>query len=344
MFFHEIKSVLRGEPLHADAFTDEQWSRFTVELDNNHLLPFFYTYAQNYPHLPESVVMAAKQRYEDALVIKDYRLAVLNEIRADVCNLGRIVAIKGWALSEHIYREPLARPMGDIDIYLPDGAIREVVAVFNKNGFFQYGSYENVLSNGKIHIDLHEDLWNARRIPSRRDIVEGIPETFVPSSLVPGFFIPTPELLAVHTAFHCVKHNFSRLIWALDLLLLYKAGCFPGLTSGKNRMFAPYALEWLAARGFIDGPIIAPGGPSGVRKTLLDAVTGMTHTTGLGEIALALLCPSWPATCRYLAASILPPKRILKEMYGNGRYGWLLLRRVFELSRHSLGALSWKRK
>ena len=234
--------------------------------------------------------------------------------------------------------------MGDIDIYLPDGAINEVVAVFNKNGFSRYGSYENVLSNGKIHIDLHEDLWNARRIPSRRDIVSGISETFVPSSLIPGFFIPSPELLAVHTAFHCIKHNFSRLIWVLDLRLLYMAGYFTGITEGNDHPFAQYALEWLGVRGFIDVPFIQSSGLSRIKRSLLNTVTGMRHKTGLGEIALALFCPSPAATIRYLATSFFPPEHILKEMYGNRPFLWLLLRRFFELFRYAFGALLWTKK
>jgi hypothetical protein len=344
MFFDEIKNILRGEPFPVNAFAAEDWPQFILELGNNNLLPFFYTYSQNHPHLPDNAVMAAKKHYEDALIIKDYSLAFLKEIQADLSRIGRIVTIKGCALSEHIYREPAVRPMGDIDIYLPDGAINEVAAVFNKNGFSRYGSYENVLSNGKIHIDLHEDLWNARRIPSRRDIVSGIPETFVPSSLIPGFFIPSPELLAAHTAFHCIKHNFSRLIWALDLRLLYMAGYFTDITEGNDHPFVPYALEWLAVRGFIDVQFIPSTGLSGIKRSLLNTVTGMRHKTGFGEIALTLFCPSPAATIRYLATSLFPPEHILKEMYGNKPFLWLLLQRFFELFRHALGALLWTKK
>jgi hypothetical protein len=344
MFFQEIKTMLCGESFPVNAFAAKDWAPFISELGSNLLLPFFYTYAQNHHHLPDSAVLAAKKYYEDALIIKDYSLAILKEIQADLSRIGRIVTLKGIALSEHIYCEPAVRPMGDIDIYLPDGAINEVTAVFNKNGFSRIGSYENVLSNGKIHIDLHEDLWNARRIPSRRDIVSGVPETFVPSSLIPGFFIPSPELLAVHTAFHSIKHNFSRLIWALDLHLLYKAGYFTTITELKNYPFALYALEWLATQGLIDIQFIPSTSLSRIKRSLLNTVSSMRYKTGFGEIALALFCPSPLATIRYLTISLFPPQNILKEMYGHRPYLWLLLRRFFELLRHALGALLWKKK
>lgn len=343
MFFNEIKKVMCGESFSYDAFTAHDWPLFISELDQNGLLPFFYHFSRAHPAIPESVEAAARKRYEDALVFKDYSCAVLKEIEPDLSNIGRVVCLKGWALSECIYGEPLVRPMGDIDIYLPDGSINEVVSVFKKLGFSQFGTYEKVLTNGNIHLDIHEDLWNARRVPARRGMVAGITESFVPSSLVPGFFVPSPELLAVHTAYHCVKHNFSRLIWALDIQMIYRAGYFNALKKETAYPFVPYVLEWLAVRGLIDYKEKAAQSVSGMQRHLLNAVTGGGQKSGLGEIALALLCRSPLTTFGYLANSLVPPIPVLKEMYGNRSLGGLLVCRVMALFNHVCGVLSWKK-
>jgi hypothetical protein len=344
MFQREIKNILRGEPLPENAFTAEGWPGFISTLDDNYLLPFFYLYSQGHQYIPQDAITTAKKHYEDALIINDYSLALLKEISSDVSAFGRVVTIKGFALSEHIYREPQVRPMGDIDLYLPDGAIDDVKAVFEKAGFSQYGSYQHVLSNGKIHIDLHGDLWGAQRIPARKEIVAGISESSVPSSLIPGFFTLSPELLAVHTAYHCIKHNFSRLIWALDLQLLYNAGNFNALLQRKGPPFALFALEWLAERELIDIAHIPSTGLRGIRKSMLKKVTGTQSDAGLGEFSLALLCPSPAATIRYALSSLFPPRHILRDMYGNKPFPLLMFRRIFELFKHMIRAFKWKKK
>lgn len=343
-YFNEIRTILRDEPLFADGFSDEQWIQLQWVLHDNYLLPFIFAYTRKYPQLPSNVAVEAKKFYEDTLIINDYTIALLKEIQGDLSTFGRIVMIKGCALLECAYPEPAMRPMGDIDIYLPDGAINEVASIFIKAGFQQYDHYQNVLSNGKMHIDLHEDLWNAQRIAARKDIVAGISETFIPSTLIPGFFIPSRKLLAIHTAYHCIKHNFSRLIWVLDLLMLYKAGYFHDVIKNGRPSFALYALEWLADRKLIDLPPIETAGLSGVRKSLLKKITGIQSDAGLGEFALALLCPSSGMTIRYLSSTIFPPKHILKEMYGNLPFHLLLVKRIHELCKHLIRMRKWTKK
>jgi hypothetical protein len=226
--------------------------------------------------------------------------------------------------------------MADVDLYFPDGSIADARSILMHNGFAPYGSYANEFFLESLHVDLHEDLWGIRRNPLRRHIVSGIAESFVPSTLVPGFLIPSPHLLAAHAAFHSLKHGLSRKIWLVDLYRLHRAGYFDTYANNAPR-FVSYVLDYLDRLG-LAGETDSPHPKTRqIRFQLVSKVLAGGSIHPVGELALALLCPSPLQTFAYLKTSLVPRKQILREMYGNDGYCRLLAHRLAELAGRGKG-------
>jgi hypothetical protein len=337
-----FQKLLLGDPFEENPFDENGWELFSKGIMCAGCGPAFYLHVKDIPFLPEQIRKKTKATYEDALLFKDYAVCCLKELQPALCRSGRVVILKGLALCETIYREPSIRPMGDVDLYFPDGSIEEARQVFLNNGYACLDTYRTVLYRGELHIDLHEDLWDARRILRRNRCVPDTTEIFEPSRLVPGFYIPCPSLLAVHSAYHAIKHCFSRKVWYLDLVLLHKAGYFKEPIAGPNAGMALIALDHCRRIGLVRDSFAMPPIPF-YKRTLLHTLFTMKESPGTGEFALALSLPDLRGSLAYIVESLIPRKEILIEMYGNHAFIFLLVRRLFVLTLYTFGILSWKK-
>jgi Uncharacterised nucleotidyltransferase len=326
-----ILQIIRSEFLSRYLPDTRDPDRLYAEVLAQGLAPALYLLNRSSRILPDPIAKFAQEAYRDALLFKDLCLCKLMEMSAALAACGRVVIIKGLALCEKIYVEPAVRPMADVDLYFPDGSIADVRSILMHYGFAPYGSYTNEFFLESLHVDLHEDLWGIRRNPLRRHIVSGIAESFVPSTLVPGFFIPSPQLLAAHAAFHSLKHGLSRKIWLMDLYRLHRAGYFDTYANNAPQ-FVSYVLDYLDRLG-LGGETGSPRSKTGqIRFQLVSTVLAGGSTRPVGELALALLCPSPLHAFAYLKTSLVPRKQILGEMYGNDSYCRLLARRLARLA------------
>ena len=324
-----IDKIIRAEPIDENPFDEEQWGLFSEGIMSAGLGPAFYFQAKESRFLPEQIRLQCRKSYEDSLLFKDYAVCSLKELQPELCKSGRVVIIKGLALCETIYREPSIRPMGDVDLYFPDGSIDEARDVFLKNGYACLDSYRAVVCKGELHVDLHEDLWDARRISRRKCCIPDVAETFAPSSLVPGFLVPSPSLFAQHLVYHAIKHCFSRKLWYLDIVLMHETGYFkePGAMS-------LIALDQCRRIGLIPETFAKPK-LAFYKRTLLHMFFSMKERPGIGELALALSLPKFRDSLSYLTESLIPRKEILIEMYGNHPFIFLLVRRIFVLASYA---------
>ena len=336
-----INGLFLSRQCSAPPFTPEEWESFYRCAVCEVLAPFVYLKLCDSAFFPLRLLGEARQNYEDALVYKDFALCCLRDLREKLCVNGRVVVCKGLALCETIYREPLIRPMGDVDLFFPDGTIDDARRVLVDEGFLPFESYRNVVRRGELVFDLHEDLWGAGRVVFRKAVVPEIEETYMPSAIAPGYFIPGPHLLAAHTAFHCMKHVFSRKIWRLDLLMLYREGYFDdgAVISDPNSAVVLFALRHLYNEGLVENVPPEEKKLPGLKKRLVQIILGCKKSTGLGEIVLALCCRSWLETFMYLASSCIPGKRVLQEMYGDLPYWRLLMRRFFKIVAYAMGRI-----
>jgi Uncharacterised nucleotidyltransferase len=334
-------ALLRAEPLREHWFDDGDGEFLLDGIMREGLGPALYLHSRESRFLPDSIKTRCSKACEDALLFKDYSVCCLEDLQPALSGTGRVVIIKGLALCESIYREPLARPMGDVDLYFPDGSIDRARDVFVKNGYTYLDSSRTVVCKGDLHVDLHDDLWNARRIQRRTRCVPEKIEAFEPSHLVPGFYVPTPSLLAIHSSYHAIKHCFSRMLWYLDIILMHKAGYFEESAARDNRM-ALIVLDRCNRIGLIREKSSVHSVPN-YKRSLLHTVLSMNLSPGAGECALALSMPSLRGTFSYITESLVPRKEILSEMYGNYPYIFLVIRRIFVILSYGLGMLIWKK-
>jgi hypothetical protein len=329
-----FQKLLKGDPFEENPFDENGWELFSEAIMLAGLGPAFYLLAKECLFLPEPVRKKSRASYEDALLFKDYSVCCLKELQPELCRFGRVVILKGLALCETVYREPSIRPMGDIDLYFPDGSVEEARNVFLTNGYTSLDSHRTVVCREELHVDLHDDLWNARRIPQRKQCVPEVTETFEPSGLIPGFYVPSPSLLAEHLAYHAVKHCFSRKLWYLDIVLMHKAGYFKETVAGQNARMALIALDQCSRIGLIREVLIMPQ-LAFYKRTLLHTLFSIKERPGTGELALALSLPDLRGTLSYIVESLVPRKEILAEMYGNHSLVLLLVRRVCVLASYA---------
>ena len=187
-------------------------------------------------------------------------------------------------------------------------------------------------------IDLHEGLWGTDRFTQRETIIPVRRVAWLPSALVPGLYVLHPEHLALHCAFHGVKHGFNKAIWDCDLIRLYYAGFLT--TTARSR--EEYLLKYITfnhLRGKKMLPVsIGDNKNFRIAPVVRGAVTLLVphcNRPGFGQMLLTFLCPSLKTWLSYFVAILLPPRRILLQMYGRRPYGLLLIRRMIDLLKYS---------
>jgi len=337
MFNDHIKIFASDQLFTESQIKGINWEKLFTHVVNEGTASLYYPKFEHVKDvIPENIIRFFRKHYENALLYKDISIQILTELQPALSSTGRVVLTQGLALTETVYREPLCRSMGDIDLFLPDGNIEPARKIFIEYGFRKYRDYENVLQYKQIMVDLHTGLWGTDRFSQREYIIPRRNVTTIPSDLIPGFFILCPEHLALHCAFHGVKHSFYKKIWLLDLLNLYNAGYFSPEADNRQEYVLKYLVfEYLANREVL---------PSGVcnntkyhlsqfTKRLLKAVSQLDRP-GSGQVSLTLLCPSLGTFLEYLGVIVMPPKQILQQMYGKLSYPELFVMRFWDIVKY----------
>jgi hypothetical protein len=329
--------VAVNQRLGARAISGIDIPEFISVADDQGIAPLFYPLLADDDPLPGAAIAALRSRYEQALVLRDFRRAELIELRARLGQDGRAVLLQGMALDERIYSETLARPMSDIDLLLPDGTIAAARGALAAGGFEPLGNYRNVWRGHGLQIDLHADLWGADRVPARRFFAPVNDHLYQPSRTIPGYLLPADEVLALHSVYHAMKHGFSRRIWDCDMLLLWRSGALAAAAAIDRCGIVCLALQRLARLGLIDAADLSSRVPAPtMRRRLFSRLLPRANRTGSGETLLALACRKWSQTAWYLWSTMIPPAPTLREMYGRHAGPALVARRLWALSRATL--------
>ena len=308
-------------------------ARLLEELDWHGLSALVYPFVKNAGTIPELPRARLRHAYESALVYRDLALQVLLQLGNDLTGSGRIVLMQGLALIERCYPEPWARPMSDIDLYLPDGNLNAVQSVLRKSGFDPFGSYERVWQRKGLTIDLHLDFWGEDRIPGRKALFRNAAIECTPSALLPGYHVPDAATAALQSAFHGIKHAFAKKKWLFDLLMLKRTGCDIASLGKKDSRIGQAACWALYEAELIDKSDLPKKRAAlpPLRRALINYCITRGSAPGYGELAVALLFRRWWGGIGYLIGSAFPPSRILREMYGSRPLPDLLARRLLSL-------------
>lgn len=246
------------------------------------------------------------------------------------------ILLKGGALIETVYRgHPGLRPMCDIDLLVKDADLSTIKEILRKRGYRPSSPSSQVFHNGWAAIDLHTDLIGSSRIRRRalafRFKTEWLWQEAVPlvSSYPSLLVLPHPDQF-LHLAFHALKHSFSRLIWFVDLGMVYQyvkwedlvdragaSGCLRALS------YALFLLQALLQVKISQEVLVRLPRLNWWEQRFLNAVASRRPVGVLGEVMVAFSIVGLGAKLGYLLELGFPKKAVLAEVFPSTP-SWLL--------------------
>jgi hypothetical protein len=175
--------------------------------------------AQELSRLPGWTKLAAPLRRGEFVRFVSYQ-TLLREL-SDMLQSRHLegLLLKGAALMQSVYAAEVGlRPLGDVDLWVPESSRRDVEAELQRRGFQQ--SPEGNWARADQLVDLHTDLVNSTRVPLRDCAYRLNADDFFARSLkgpMEGLSIPRPCDHLLFLCVHALKHSHSRLFWLLDI-------------------------------------------------------------------------------------------------------------------------------
>lgn len=173
--------------------------------------------------VPRPVLRRLKGIYSQT---KKHTLAILCEAEALSNGLRQIhipvMAIQGLSLIE-IYGDPGLRQLGDVDLMVKPAHKEMLKRLLFESGYrTSVFMYQALFNKDSIWVDIHTHILNLDRIRTRRYL---FPEDLTPmwnraipfSDQADNLLRPDHYDNFIVLAAHALKHNYSRLIWLVDL-------------------------------------------------------------------------------------------------------------------------------
>lgn len=209
-------------------------------------------------------VLALFRKSYMANMVRNNHLLQVYKLMVDAFAAHRIPmrALKGIALAHTVYPDNALRPMGDIDIWVPEGRGLHAIKLLS-----QLGATEAVVPRSNLHeqtaahmramrlngvlVEVHQRLfamgnkWNIK-----------LPESLADECFNLGGVAPLPhDLFGYHLAAHAcygLQLGGMRLAWLLDLALLVDRQSDPGAFVARiidfnsaNRHQVANLMEWV---------------------------------------------------------------------------------------------------
>jgi hypothetical protein len=223
--------ALRNVPLTGDARPEmpDDWAPLLPRLRAQRLRPLAYWVTRELREYPPDPV---RTELESAFYSTILRYDLL---RTSVAQLGAafvtagipVIALKGLVLADHLYPHPACRPMEDIDLLVRaedlETASRTVASLGYSDKSFGVEDFRHPGTG--IVVDLHTELLNTTRVPSRRKAWN--PDLHAwwkrahPLPPYPGVWFLDPQDHLAHLCHHAwLHHGLQRPLALVDICLL----------------------------------------------------------------------------------------------------------------------------
>jgi hypothetical protein len=248
--------LLRHVPLTGDATPDppENWAALLPDLHTHRLRPLAYWVARELGVHPSDPIHAElESAYYAAALRYDHLNLSLAEIGGAFLSAGLpLIALKGSALASRLYPHPACRPMEDLDLLVRphdlEAASHTLASLGYSDKSFGIEDFRNPETG--IVVDLHTELLNTTRIPSRRAAWRPALDAWwdrarlLPS--LPGVWAFDPQDHFVYLCHHAwLHHGLQRPLAFLDICL-----SLPEVAASQQRGVWLQREEWgSAARG-----------------------------------------------------------------------------------------------
>ena len=280
--------------------------------------------------VPEIARRTLETAYREIAAANCIRVDALGSLMTELMDAGLDVLLMPGASLLPLYPDPGCRPMDDVDLLARPGHFPGISAFLHSRGFQPLARHEGLLTDGDLVIDLHTDLVNGERLPSRRLATWMEPELAWRHRrfrVVEGRRLqvlgPEDEVLA--SAVHALKHSFGCLKWFLDLRMLLGEPLDWDLLRSRaergnlGRVLA-YSLRFLEQELGVGLPAGVAGwsvAPScgRVEEALLQRLfRGRSHAEW-GEVLWALSCQRRRDRARFLVEFLFPRPQVLRQVF-----------------------------
>lgn len=139
-----------------------------------------------------------------------------------------VMVLQGVSLLLTVYRDPGLRPTGDLDIWVPEDRLPELVRCAETMGFLQDSLYpQTFCRNGRV-LDVHTHLLWADRLRHRERISPRMQQLFLEKARTVHVEKATALCLGLYDQFiylcmHLIKHGCNHLVWLADLFRISAA-------------------------------------------------------------------------------------------------------------------------
>jgi len=255
--------------------------------------------------------------------------AELAALRKELRQHGRqVIVLKGGALIETVYQGHLGlRPLSDLDLLVKASDLSCVKDILLGWGFRPVSPSAPFFTNGPTAFDLHTNLIGATRIKRRALAFQFDAEALWREATRldaqdPTLLALSPPHQFLHLAVHALKHSFSRLIWLVDLALVWQQLRWEDVVpqaaaSGTLRPLA-YVLWSLERLMHVEiPPHVWAALPrlNRLEKLFLEAVAQRREVIALGEVMVAFSIPTWHSRFGYLLEFSFPDRHVLAEVF-----------------------------
>jgi len=240
----------------------------------------------------------------------------------------QIVLLKGGALIETVYQGHLGlRPLSDLDLLIKDTDLPCIKDILWRWGFRPPSPASNFWTHGPTAFDLHTDLLGATRIRRRAlafqfDTAALWREATRLEAHDPTLLLLSPPHQFLHLAVHALKHSFSRLIWLVDLGLVWQQLRWEDLllqaiASGTLRPLLYVLLSLQRLMGVEVPPHVWAALPQlgRLEQRFLEAVARRRGLVALGEVMVAFSIAERRRRWGYLVEFSFPERHVLAELF-----------------------------
>lgn len=344
-----LRAFLSEEPQRELSALDAQpldWARVLGRAEDERLAPLLYAVLRS---LPSPVPIQDRLRATWVAAKRQHLLGVeqLSQILAAFESEGvSVIALKGPALAEALYRDPGLRPFTDLDLLIPKADLPRALRLMPILGYHHLDGgrpleFELAYAGaacfvrrrrepGDFPLDLHWELLNYPGTASAS--VMDVREVWDRAVKVGGWSRPVlgfcPEDLLIYLALHwAVHHALSGLIWQLDLALLlrrYGATLDWAAVAERARRWrvqgALYvALAAVQERFGVEAPLslLARLRPHGLRRSVLEGIRASRDERQgrLDYLVPLLLMDRGSDVVRALARGVLPAAGWVRSRY-----------------------------
>lgn len=221
---------------------------------------------------PENIQNRLQNGYRDSarrnLILTTQLLALLDIFAAEGI---AVLPLKGPALAELLYPDPLLRTFSDLDLLVREQDVPASLRVLAREGYTLSPHLARLPFRALMRLDFQLLLHHPRKAPVDLQwdtAPTDFPFSFDPEILwrsrtsisIDGRQVPSlcPETLLLYLCVHGTKHLWSRLQWLGDLARLV---AIPPNWAGVSKLAAeagcerPLLLGLLLARDLLDAPV-----------------------------------------------------------------------------------------